>query len=95
VTRAKQPRPAHDARSERTGRYVESRRCDACGRPCGTDYGTDDDVCGGSDGPGFFLCLDYCNEVRHLGVEERRHHYTAQRARNDARERARRAGGAS
>lgn len=53
----------HSARG-RDGRYEEGYRCDQCGKTCGDaqngDYCTDDEVCGSSDGPGFFLC----NRVR-------------------------------
>lgn len=73
---------------DRTGRYATTLRCDACGGGIGTDsYCTDDDVCGGTDGPGFFLCgkRRCVATYEHLSVEERRTLYTAQRARNDAR----------
>jgi hypothetical protein len=31
--------------------------CDGCGKTVGTAWFTDDEVCGGSDGPGFYLWL--------------------------------------
>lgn len=48
-------KPRHDER-ESSGRYKKSEPCDCCGMPVGTQYGTDDEVCGGGDGPGFRLC---------------------------------------
>lgn len=64
------------------GRYATSPRCDCCGKPVGTAYYTDTDVCGGSDGPGFYLCERVrCVAKRDgLSVEERRALYTATRA---------------
>lgn len=55
--------------------------CDGCGAPTGDDYATDAEVCGASDGPGFFLC-DTCAALEGTPLEERRAHYTAQRAIN-------------
>lgn len=56
--------------------------CDACGGPVASDYMTDDEVCGGSDGPGFFLCnRSSCRSARNaLSVEARRAVYVARRA---------------
>jgi len=44
------------ARRDRAGRFLRTRPCDACGKPVGTAYFTDEEVCGASDGPGFYLC---------------------------------------
>ncbi len=61
--------------------------CDGCGRSFDTDepdaHCTDAEVCGGGDGPGFFLCAK-CGNAGGLGVEARRTLYTEQRAKNDA-----------
>lgn len=48
-------RHQHDARGS-AGRYRHTAACDGCGKPVGTAYYTDEEVCGGSDGPGFYLC---------------------------------------
>jgi hypothetical protein len=74
------------------GKYVRSSPCDACGKPTNeATRATDDEVCGGSDGPGFYLCdRKRCQAKVPDGVEERRAYYTAQRALNDAAARARR-----
>lgn len=76
-------------RDAASGRFVTSILCDACGKPMGNldkpgNHYTDDEVCGGSDGPGFYLCHRVrCGEHREsLPVEERRALYTAQRAKN-------------
>ena len=71
-------------RSARTGRYVKSTPCDACGKPVGEDYCTDDEVCGSTDGPGFYLCTRArCAKRRDaLDVEARRAFYTEQRKAN-------------
>lgn len=53
--------------------------CDACGRSTGEDsYCTDDEVCQGGDGPGFFLCnrKDCMPDYATLTVEQRRARYT-------------------
>ena len=72
----------HDAREARGGRFVSTPPCDACGKPTGADYMTDSEVCGDSDGPGFFICnRSRCSaKCEKLGVEERRALYTATRA---------------
>jgi len=76
-------RTHHDERN-RDGRYRASPLCDGCGKPVGTNYGTDAEVCGGTDGPGFFVCdRARCPDLSALSVEERRAHYTAQRAKNE------------
>jgi len=46
----------HALRDGTSGRYESTAACDACGRPTGADYFTDDEVCGNGDGPGFRLC---------------------------------------
>ncbi len=77
-------RSAHNDREHRSGRYRKSPKCDGCGKPVGTNYFTDDEVCGASDGPGFFLCdRKRCVAKRDLDIEARRALYTAQRAIND------------
>ncbi len=79
----------HDSRDNRNGQYRKSNPCDACGRSVGTAYYTDEEVCGNTDGPGFFLCDRVrCEKKRDLpDVEARRALYTAQRALNDAADR--------
>ena len=63
-------------------------RCDACGEFCLSpdSYETDDEVCKGSDGPGFFLCgRDKCSrKLEGLDANARRKHYAGQRAFNEA-----------
>ncbi len=82
-------RHAHDDRDYRSGRYRKSNPCDACGKPVGTAYYTDEEVCGNTDGPGFFLCdRARCCKNRDLDTEGRRALYTAQRAINDAADRS-------
>lgn len=59
---------------ESNGRYKVEQRCDACAKPIhGTHY-TDDAVCGGGDGPGFFLCgrVRCSKRYENMSVEERR-----------------------
>ena len=77
-----------ERKRERDGRYAREMPCDGCGKPV-LDYGTDDEVCGGGDGPGFYLChRKRCGAaLEGKTTEERRAHYTAQRAKNDARRR--------
>jgi hypothetical protein len=75
----------------RDGRYATKIPCDACGKPVTGEHCTDDAVCDGGDGPGFYLCSrKRCNDRIPDGLEERRAYYTAQRALNDAAARARR-----
>ena len=71
-------------RREADGRYAAGFLCDCCGKPAGTNPLVDYDVCGDSDGPGFFLCeRKRCNAVREARtIEERRALYTAQRIKN-------------
>lgn len=79
-------------RNRDRGRYARETRCDACGRAITMrvdreSYATDSDVCGATDGPGFYLCLDRpaCDAlIEGKSVDERRALYTAQRAKNEA-----------
>lgn len=79
-------KPRHDDRVVGGGKFKKSPPCDACGKPVGTDYMTDDEVVGNGDGPGFFLCdRKRCEAKRDaLDVAGRRALYTAQRAKNNA-----------
>lgn len=75
-------RHQHDDR-DNAGRFTKTQPCDGCGKPVGTNYFTDDEVCQGGDGPGFFLCeRKRCPAVKlqTSDVETRRAHYTATRA---------------
>lgn len=75
--------PNYDQPREANGRYDKRTPCDACGKSAPEDYITDDEVCGCTDGPGFYLCeRKRCVSKRPEGVEERRAYYTAQRAKN-------------
>jgi hypothetical protein len=67
----------HEERDRKTGRYATGPLCDHCGKPTGGDYCSDDEVCQGSDGPGFFLCdRKRCVATRDaLTVSERRARY--------------------
>lgn len=75
----------HDYRSLRSGQFIKSESCDGCGKPVGTNYFTDDEVCGGGDGPGFYLCeRAQCAKSREgLGIEERRALYERTRRSNE------------
>lgn len=65
----------------------DSYLCDACGVEIANgEHCTDEEVCGGSDDPGFFLCETCITKHADLAVEARREIYTAQREANDARE---------
>lgn len=68
------------------GKFVKADACDACGKPCNeAERYTDDEVCQGSDAPGFFLChRKRCMKARDLPLAERKALYTAQRKLNDA-----------
>lgn len=79
-------RHAHDDRDHRSGKFRKTELCDACGKRVGTAYFTDTDVCGSTDGPGFFLCDRKRCMAKRDGLDEaaRRALYTAQRAINDA-----------
>lgn len=55
----------YNHRDGRSGRYIASAACDCCGKPVGTNYFTDAEVCGGGDGPGFYLCeRKHCEKLR-------------------------------
>lgn len=75
---------AGDLERARDGKFRKSILCDCCGKPCGRDHMTDDEVCGGSDGPGFYICARVrCGKlVEGKTTEERREIYTARRAKN-------------
>lgn len=72
-------RRGDDPRRKRDGggRYAIEQRCDLCGKPIHGEYGTDAEVCGGGDGPGFFLCgRKAClAAIRSSTVEQRRAMY--------------------
>lgn len=80
---AEKSKPNHDER-DASGRYKQTQACDGCGKPVGTDFMTDDEVCGSGDGPGFYRCeRKRCiAKMDVMGIEERRAHYTAQRMKN-------------
>jgi hypothetical protein len=64
------------------GRYQASELCDACNKPTNDVLGwyTDDEVCQGSDGPGFYLCHRVaCGKRRDLPLEERKELYASMR----------------
>jgi hypothetical protein len=79
-------RHQHDDRDHRSGRYQKSPACDGCGKPVGTNYYTDDAVCGGGDGPGFYVCdRKRCQAaLSGLSADQRRAVYVATRERLDA-----------
>lgn len=73
------------------GKFVKADPCDACGKPTNeATRMTDDEVCQGSDGPGFFLCdRKRCTALyENLPVDERRTLFTAQRTINDHKRRS-------
>jgi hypothetical protein len=39
-----------------SGRFVKVQCCDFCQKPVTGEHFTDSRVCGGTDGPGFYLC---------------------------------------
>jgi hypothetical protein len=69
------------------GCYTKHPACDCCGKPC-TEHYTDDRVCAGSDGPGFYICgRAACKRKAERieaagGIEALRTAYTTQRASN-------------
>lgn len=86
MTNTKKKLYAHEERGT-DGKYVAAPRCDCCGKPTNeAERYTDDEVCGGTDGPGFFIChRKRCATKRDaLTLEQRRELYTTQRAKNDA-----------
>lgn len=72
------------------GKYTEATKCDCCGKPTNeAERYTDDEVCAGGDGPGFYLChRKRCPHNREgwydQSVEVRLAAYTAGRAKHDA-----------
>lgn len=72
----------HIERDGRSGRYAKSPKCDCCGKPTGREYATDDEVCNGGDGPGFYLCsrTRCIAKYEGLDVETRRKLFTESRA---------------
>jgi len=78
-----------DRKRDRAGRFDVEQRCDACSKPITERTGghvTDDEVCGTSDAPGFYLCgRARCERQRaSLEIDARRSLYAEGRARNDA-----------
>lgn len=73
-------RHQHDDRRD-DGKYRKTPACDGCGKPVGTNYYTDNDVCGSTDGPGFYVCdRKRCvKSLEKLDVEGRRAVYVATR----------------
>lgn len=71
-----------DRNKDRGGRFRKAPTCDGCNKSTGHSYITDTEVCGGGDGPGFFLCdRARCTAKRDaLDVEARRTLYTNTRA---------------
>lgn len=61
----------------RDGRYKLERLCDACGGRITGVRCTDDDVCQGGDGPGFYLCDRKPCRAKYEGmtVEQRRAYF--------------------
>lgn len=76
-----QPKERWNKRSD-SGKYKAGPRCDGCGKPTGDGYMTDEEVCGNTDGPGFYLCTrERCmKQFVGMDVEERRAHYALWRA---------------
>jgi len=81
--------PATRTRRGARGRFARVTRCDGCGKPVTGRHFTDDRVCGGTDGPGFYLCdrkqcgLRVLKIQTEAGIEALRAHYTATRAQNE------------
>lgn len=76
--------------TDRRGKFKAGPRCDGCGKPIGTAYFTDEEVCGSTDGPGFLVCdrARCAKALEGLDVEQRRARYAKQRELNDALARA-------
>jgi len=70
----------HETR-DGSGRYKTGHLCDFCVKPAGTEPMTDSEACGGSDGPGFFLCerVRCCTKREALPLDARIAAYTAGR----------------
>lgn len=66
---------------DQTGRYKNTHACDGCTLPVGADHMTDEEVCGGSDGPGWYIChrRRCAAKLDGLSVEQRREVYTKNR----------------
>jgi len=79
MTTKKRQKPRHTDRDDKSGKYKTGLLCDACNKPTGTAYHTDDEVCGTSDGPGFTLCDRARCRASYAGmdVEARRTMFTA------------------
>lgn len=73
----------YERKRERDGRYAIEQRCDACTMPIRGEHFTEDAVCEGSDGPGFFLCgRKRCGaKYENMTTDERRAYFTAGRKR--------------
>jgi hypothetical protein len=86
MTTTKTKHGKHDKRDGSSGQFIRVALCDICGKGTGADYCTDDEVCQGSDGPGFYLCTrKRCgSKIEGLSIEQRREIYTKQRAANRA-----------
>lgn len=70
-----------------SGKYTNAIKCDCCGKPTNeAERYSDDEVCGSSDGPGFYLChRKRCATKRDaMTLAERTGHYCTQRAKNNA-----------
>lgn len=63
---------------EADGRYAVEQLCDLCGKPIHGRYGTDNEVCDGGDGPGFYLCSRKAcwKKIEGKSPEQRRVMYT-------------------
>lgn len=78
----------HNDRDAQGAKFVKTTPCDACGKSTNeAERYTDDEVCNGSDAPGFYLCHRKRCAARYvdLPVESRRTMFNAQRAINDSR----------
>jgi hypothetical protein len=80
VTRDKLERFRHSDK-DRRGKYRASPRCDGCNKAVGTNYFSDEEVCGGSDGPGFYRCerVRCSTKLEKLNPEQREAIYIANR----------------
>jgi hypothetical protein len=79
-TTTKLERTAHTDK-DRQGKYRATAKCDGCNKPVGTNYFSDEDVCGSGDGPGFYVCdrKRCAAKLEGLGVEQRRAVYETNR----------------
>ena len=74
---------------EAGGRFRAVPKCDFCGKPITGEHFSDPRVCGGGDGPGFFLCdRKRCSDKRERyeqehGLQALGEHYVAQRTANE------------